>query len=464
MDFPVDEDVNIGEDRDGSLKIRAEEEYEETFRADCVNEVWLNVIDKLDAKDKHEFSLACAQWHELMISKRPMYLFPQVTPILLTSLPQNDVLQSRFLCQSWTQEFRLDLDISEPLPAPCSVFRTAAEIQQFLEEMGDRGPTRNPFPGGNIRLELTFPENLWGEEGYRVCLEYWNSALELLELFGTHVLYASIVASIAENTRNTPRLELITIVGNCLNQLPYLRRLFIEMNAGLTKAEILDHFEAHPLSRMEYLDGLELKGDKYNWELLNIVLNSCANPNKLRGLLVESNDYLNIFLSEIVSNFHTLGVLQFKANEYSVVDLKAFCNLRRNNLPPLRELVLDISRRNMNTCYYLSSIFTAVELFRETLVDFSLTTDLNLPVSEENCKINLPSLKRLSIYYYQGSLEPFKQFGALTHLTIIATNLTGCMYHSNIWELIPSLQVLVVVKTLTEPFTKSRRQQLILKQ
>ncbi|CAL8078524.1 unnamed protein product [Orchesella dallaii] len=79
------------------------------FPADNLTEVWLNIFEKLDAKDKITFSKTCGEWHDWVASKRTSFLFSEVLPVvaLTSNLPVKELLNCRTICKSWSRDFNL---------------------------------------------------------------------------------------------------------------------------------------------------------------------------------------------------------------------------------------------------------------------------------------------------------------------------------------------------------------------
>ncbi|ODM86633.1 hypothetical protein Ocin01_20049 [Orchesella cincta] len=113
MDFPEEVQDTGGH---ANLEIGTEEvDNHGPFPACNVPDVWLNVFEMLGADDKPAFSGACAEWHDWVDSKKPLHLFPEVAPILMTNLPQNALLQSRELCRSWCMELDSQVQTLHPI-------------------------------------------------------------------------------------------------------------------------------------------------------------------------------------------------------------------------------------------------------------------------------------------------------------------------------------------------------------
>ncbi|ODM88247.1 hypothetical protein Ocin01_18435 [Orchesella cincta] len=442
MDFP--EEVQVQDTGDhANLEIGAEEvDNHRPFQACNVPEVWLNVFEKLGAKDKPAFSGACAEWHDWVDTKRPLQLFPEVAPILLMNLPQNALLQSRELCRSWSKEldsqvqtlpsnFYLDIELATAERVlevrQRNVFNTSEQIQTFLKEM--EGHTGNPFPGRTLILEPHDPRHLGSHERNRICTNYWRSVNDLVNGMEPMFIKLALPFGVTATIIDLTRLEVLAAVGNCLN-LPHVKLLYIEGQTGLPQTQIRNYFHTNPLTQLDDLETMRF--NQLDPSLLNTVLHSCCVPAKIRRFWTESCQHGRLSLFETVSHFPNLEISRDFATDL------------RTSLPPLRNLELGFFTYNTLN---LEQLFTALETFRETLVHFRVNSWAAPPLIRTDWRINLPNLKRLCFLKYLGQLQPLRQLTALQELTIIHPSgfeHMDQMYQSNIWELVPSLQTLIV--------------------
>ncbi|ODM89171.1 hypothetical protein Ocin01_17510 [Orchesella cincta] len=426
------DDDATGDHTHSNLDLRMEVDVNDVvnllrFPADTSPTVWLNVFSKLDPADKPAFFRAMPEWHDWVSLQRTTFLAPEVAPMLLETLPMKSLLSSRLICKAWTNglnthiqnhpmhlhlPFEIDYKKKHPVLEYVHKFTSTERIRRFLDEM-EFHPRNNPLFSRNIELGLVAPG---GEQELNLLLtEYWNNAILLLNLFGGDVLYAKIDFTFSADHNG---LELGRIFRELIVNLPNLKRLSLRGFILTNSYEIKTYFGQNPLPLLRNLE---------------MVDNDCISDN-----LEVLDTHLDIWDLEILAN--------------------------PEGAPPLKEVNLQFLETPS-----ISELFTKLLPFRDTLVNVATphVRVLELLDKEEGCKIDLPNLRRLSIEFYQGDVDPLMQLsGSLTHLTInrassyenntTVHSLDGSvkrtpkdsvdfygfeedMYRSNIWELCPSL-------------------------
>ncbi|ODM89011.1 hypothetical protein Ocin01_17673 [Orchesella cincta] len=415
--------------------------YDE-FPAGGLPEVWLNVLNKLDQKDKLAVSGASAVWHDWMEPERTQFLISEVTPYLVEPHRPVDTKRghrARELCQSWKEgldhqnqthgsntnlyfEMASCEDPHQWYPCRRSLLCGTLlifldDVQRFMEDM--KSHPENPFPGRSIHLCCSFQEDNdpLGEAWDGVWREYWSNTYLLLEKFGSHVHFADIMFNEDEEYEqlHLDDMEVQARLRGCLLRLPNIKQLHTcsENKTPLLEEEISEYYRRNPLPRLEDLETVELQ--YMSLATINEVLNSCCVPTNIKRLSYRhiGLDYQErLTLCDAVYGFTNLEVL---STSILLCHLERLARLEQR--PPLREVDL-----RFREAPYLQEVLSLLEAFAGTLIQFKASSTMRVRMNEENergIQLQTAKLEETSLCGVLGTPELLFQFESVTHLANI---------------------------------------------
>ncbi|CAL8122096.1 unnamed protein product [Orchesella dallaii] len=438
------------------------------FPADTIPDVWGNIFEKLDPKDKITFSETCAKWHYWAAPKRMTFLFTEIVDVIIKALTEQQTLKCRSICRSWTQDIDHELEnqassllIETEIDQDeirqnwetdiANVFWSSKKIEQFLVEMASHNG--NPFPGRTILFGFNIPLRRpilteWLELKRTFC----RKAIELLEAFGSHVYIANFEFCPLHTNSNIvlEATETIEYLRTSLSHLPNLKRLNI---SGLDKLFLLDEardfYRNNPLPRLPHMEMVYM--DYTCNAVKNWVLETSALPATLKRISIQPHPREVEFSSGPIFNFPNLEALDVVL---SIEDLERFGTLM-GSTPPLKAIRLKFVQNLQD----FQRVFRSLEVFAESLkivsIDENYSRNSLRDAIATGFSINLPKLERLELVRFDGPLDPLCRLESLKYLGVKLSRLQewegstvnfygfeNRMEESNVWEKISSLQKL----------------------
>ncbi|ODM97020.1 Lysine-specific demethylase 2B [Orchesella cincta] len=439
-------------------------------------EVWLVIFGHLkDTQDLLNCMRTCNTWNGWLDRKK--FLFPEVLGILSRemSMPKNEFLKLRKVCKKRKDDVDTHYE-QEPRHLGCEnqtqarklqwrnngndgiCFSSSTQIQHFLNVMNKH--YENPFVGRSIFIKYDYGN----DQEFSIIL------MKLLAQFGKHIWYFYIMYEFQGIVTIAPLVE--ETVRDCLLFLPNVKKLYLDANVPgcmlMINAVVV-------IERMKTFLGLNLWPANENLVSLSFG-GSYGVPSPLTWTIILKNRDTLKNIDFGMHKYHKYGsklqnleevhqmineMEDFKQLKYLPTTLKKLVLYKY--LAAAREDREHFDRRHFS----FDLVFKALERFGKTLnevyIDLKLSTGFFR--SFKTFKPNLPALEKLSICL-NGPLDPLLHFKSLKHLEILfyvsrswaysrikVSGLENRMYESNIWELMPALETLIIKGTEENPFT-----------
>ncbi|CAL8129356.1 unnamed protein product [Orchesella dallaii] len=382
-----------------------------------------------------------------------------------TDLPEKELLRFRTMCKSWTHDFNrvyqahpshLLLETEKDGVEENQIikldnhFTSSKQIQRFLEEMHSHHG--NPFPGRSIILTFYFPYKAiqtTRADRLRLVREYYEKAIELLEMHGLHLHMAMFELGHGSSLELEP-METYNYFRRWLFHVPNLKKLVV---AGHNNCPFLDEeqmfYRQNTLPQLPYLELVSIY--KMSHAIWNGVLESSCVPLKVKRLLLDPPTRMERLRTPEAAHFPNLEAFEVRlSGEY----LERFLNVLEGTLIPP---VVTAAFHYCEDYQDFGRVFRGLEVFAGSLAFLKLCLRFT-EMSSRNAivsgfAINLPQLKRLDLLHFNGPLDPFCQLPSLKYLTVEWFQLRewvgskvdiygfeGRMEESNIWDMISSLQ------------------------
>ncbi|CAL8111697.1 unnamed protein product [Orchesella dallaii] len=410
-------------------------------------EVWLIIFGNLERQDILNCMRTNSKW-KLFMREPTLLLFPEVISHLINVLPKNDFLNCRQVCKSWKKDVD-ELYQNHPLHITVDHMHLSKElewkhdgirfswtpqIEKFLARM--KYHTDNPFPGRCIEIY----DHLCNTPAY------WISVRNLLQRFGKHIWYAYIKYTVRSSDPAAANVE--KILRDCLILLPNLKKLFLDADLGAQLFDteglyqrISNYYTLNPMTKLNQMEVLSFTDNLPTPLHTEILRCSSKTLKKL--------DFCNYIYDGFVHlpNLEEANVMIEKLEDFEKIGL----------FPSSMKKISIKAAYNNQKPFSFEAVFKKLERFRKSLKELSM--EVKLHTLKNRFKPNLRGLEKLTIsvkgpLYFLPSLKGLKYLKIFNYKPrqwkrnrVEICGFENRMQESNIWNLMPSLDTVVLEGT-----------------
>ncbi|CAL8129020.1 unnamed protein product [Orchesella dallaii] len=369
-------------------------------------------------------------------------LFSQAFPIIIknTQIDIREFLSWRLVCKQWRNTIDHFLENLEYDGDLRMKLISIQKLQNFLAEMEFH--PGNPFIGRRVFF-YSYQRPKEQED------EYWSTALQLFSIKGEHIRCMTLC------TDSTP-LQFAQLIRAILSYLPNLKEIFfyywhpdptyLTRSQEEVYSELNSYIDSNPFPPLTSFQMFHFHTMIFPKPIQDAIISAYGPQLKTLGVRQWDQSYMPM-LTNLEDFFLTV-------NDNSELE-----SLLRSE-SPLETFMLILNMVEVD----VALLFQVLETFGETLTSLELYFLAEASSSSSAEILNLPKLKKLEIRNTAFlSLNFLKSLGSsLKKLNLKSEEMTpetsvdvedeivkirgfvGKMYESNIWEVLPKLQVLTV--------------------